>query len=88
MAISIISENSTLLYSMDIKILFIKEVIKNMSIKKEKRYFKPGETAEVSGQYKNIQTGKEVTVTRDEPFPPTPKKRQRYILADRTKHKK
>jgi len=59
-----------------------------MSIKKEKRYFKPGEIAEVSGQYKNIQTGKEVTVTRGEPFPPTPKKRQRYILVDRTKHKK
>lgn len=59
-----------------------------MSIKERKRYFRPGETAEVSGQYKNIKTGKEVTVTRGEPFPPTPKKRQRYILVDRTKHKK
>ena len=59
-----------------------------MSIKEGKRNLKPGEIAEVSGQYKNIQTGKEVTVTRGEPFPPTPKKRQRYILVDRTKHKK
>jgi len=59
-----------------------------LSIKKEKRYFKPGETSKVSGQYKNIQTGKEVTVTRGEPFPPTPKKRQRYKLTDRTKHKR
>ena len=59
-----------------------------MSTKEGKRHLKPGEIAEVSGQYKNIQTGKEVTVTKGEPFPPTPKKRQRYILADRTKHKK
>ena len=59
-----------------------------MSTKEGKKYLKPGEIAEISGQYKNIQTGKEVTVTRGEPFPPTPKKRQRYILADRTKHKK
>jgi len=59
-----------------------------MSTKEEKRHFKPGETAEVSGQYKNIKTGEEVTVTKGEPFPPTPKKRQRYTLADRTKHKK
>jgi len=59
-----------------------------MSIKEEKRYFKPGETAEVSGQYKNIKTRKEVTVTKGEPFPPTPNKRQRYMLVDRTKHKR
>ena len=59
-----------------------------MSIKEGKRYLKPGEIAGVSGQYKNIQTGKEVTVTKGEPFPPTPKKRERYILVDRTKHKK
>ena len=51
-----------------------------MSRKGGKKYFKPGEKAEVSGQYKNIQTGKEVTVTRGEPFPPTPKKGARIYF--------
>ncbi len=54
----------------------------------EKKYFKPGEKTDFSGQYKNIKTGREVTVTKGEPFPPTPEKGQKYILVDRTKHKK
>jgi len=58
-----------------------------MSRKRKTKYFKPGEKAKVSGQYKNIKTGREVTVTQGEPFPPTPKKRQGYILTDPTKHK-
>ena len=48
--------------------------------------YKPGEQAPTSGQYKNTSTGKEVTVVRNEPFPPTPKQNQRYILVDKTKH--
>ncbi|MHB8066813.1 MAG: hypothetical protein ACYDIC_02820 [Desulfobaccales bacterium] len=54
----------------------------------EKKTFKPGERADVSGQYKNTTTKTEVTVTKGEPIPPTPRPGQRYVLADRTKHKK
>ena len=54
----------------------------------ERRIFKPGEKAPVSGQYKNTSTGTEVTVTKGEPFPPTPGKGQKYVLVDPTKHKK
>lgn len=53
-----------------------------------KNSFKPGETAPTSGQYKNKVTKTEVTVTRGEPLPPTPKKGQGYFLVDRTKHKR
>ena len=53
-----------------------------------KRIFKPGEIAKSSGQYKNNSTKNEVTVTRGEPLPPTPKAGQRYTLVDRTKHKR
>ena len=58
-----------------------------MAKQRIKKYFKHREKAKVSGQYKNIKTGREVTVTQGEPFPPTPKKRQGYILTDPTKHK-
>ncbi len=53
-----------------------------------RRRFKPGEKAPTSGQYKNVNTGNEVTVVKGEPMPPTPKKNQDYILVDKTKHKK
>ena len=59
-----------------------------MAKQRRNKYFKPGEKAGISGQYKNIQTKQEVTITRGEPFPPTPKKGQKYRLVDRTKHKK
>lgn len=59
-----------------------------MTKQREKKYFKTGEKADISGQYKNNETGREVTITKGEPFPPTPEKGQKYILADRTKHKK
>lgn len=52
-----------------------------------KKTFRPGETAPISGQYKNLTTGREITATRGEPLPPTPKKDQDYKLVDRTKHK-
>ncbi len=49
--------------------------------------FRPGEKAPVSGQYKNTTTKREVTVTKGEPLPPTPRRGQQYTLADATKHK-
>ncbi|MBD3374465.1 YjzC family protein [candidate division KSB1 bacterium] len=53
-----------------------------------KKRFNPGEKAPKSGQYKNTRTGNEVTVTRGEPMPPTPKKGQKYVIVDPTKHKR
>lgn len=53
---------------------------------------KPGEKAPHSGQYEIVGPrggnigGKERTVVRDEPLPPTPKADQKYKLVDRTKH--
>jgi hypothetical protein len=52
---------------------------------------KPGEIAQTSGQYQIIgprggRTGKEVTVVRGEPLPPTPKPGQTFILVDKTIH--
>jgi len=47
--------------------------------------FKPGDICPVSGQYEIVQTGNERTVTKGEPFPPTPKSSQTYILVDKTK---
>jgi hypothetical protein len=53
--------------------------------------FKPGEKALISGQYEIVgprgaETGKERTVTKGEPLPPTLKHGQSYKLADPTKH--
>lgn len=52
---------------------------------------KPGTRAPRSGQYEIIGprgggTGKERTVVRNEPLPPTPKPGQGYKLVDPTKH--
>jgi hypothetical protein len=52
---------------------------------------KPGEKADKSGQYPIVgprggNTGEERTVTKGEPFPPTPKKGQEYGKPDVTKH--
>lgn len=52
----------------------------------------PGEKAKHSGQYEIIgprggHTGKERTVVKGEPLPPTPKPKQSYILTDPTKNK-
>ena len=56
-----------------------------------KTTFKPGQKAPRSGQYEIVRpggagTGKERTVTRGEPLPPTPKPGQKYKLTDPTKH--
>jgi len=53
----------------------------------DKEVYKPGEIAKISGQYQNTTTKTEVTVTKGEPIPPTPRPGQHYVLADRTKHK-
>ncbi len=57
-----------------------------------KSAYKPGQKAPQSGQYGIVgprggKTGEERTIVRNEPFPPTPQKGQRYILNDPTKHK-
>lgn len=55
--------------------------------------YKPGEKVPASGQYKTIDTkgrdkGHEVTSVKGEPFPPTQKPGERYVMADKTRHKK
>ena len=58
----------------------------------EKSSHKPGNIAPRSGQYSIIgprggsTRESERTVVRGEPFPPTPKRGQRYKLVDPTKH--
>lgn len=54
---------------------------------------KSGEIAQRSGQYPIVgprggNTGEERTITKGEPFPPTPKKRQGFGKPDLTKHRK
>lgn len=53
--------------------------------------YKPGQKAPVSGQYgvigpKGGKTGTEITVTKGETLPPTPKPGQGFVLVDKTKH--
>jgi len=55
--------------------------------------FKPGEKAPSSGQYPLVgprggEQGREVTVVKGEPFPPTPKSGMGYGTPDNTKHKR
>ena len=57
-----------------------------------KRPMKPGEKAPASGQYEIVGprgggTGRERTVVKGEPLPPTPKSQQGYRIADRTRNK-
>ena len=52
------------------------------------KQYRPGQTAPRSGQYRNTTTKTEVTVTRGEPFPPTPGRGQSYTMADPTRHKR
>jgi hypothetical protein len=53
---------------------------------KDNKCLKPGEIAEISGQYINTTTKTEVTVTQGEPLPPAGKG-ECYMLVDPTKHK-
>jgi len=53
--------------------------------------YKPGQEAPRSGQYEIVgprggHTGKERTVTRGEPLPPTRAPGEKFILVDPTKH--
>ena len=57
-----------------------------------KTELKPGEHAGRSGQYglrgpRGGDKGREATITRGEPGPPTPEKGQTWKLTDPTKHK-
>lgn len=52
---------------------------------------KPGQKAPASGQYEIVGprgggTGQERTVVKGEPLPPTPRSKQGYVIADRTKN--
>jgi hypothetical protein len=56
-----------------------------------KQPMRPGTTAPRSGQYGIVgqrggNTGQERTVTKGEPFPPTPKAGQSYVMNDPTKN--
>ncbi len=56
------------------------------------KHYKPGTKAPASGQYEIVgpkggKTGKERTVVKNEPLPPTEKPGQVYELVDRTKNK-
>ena len=53
---------------------------------------KPGQKSPFSGQVEIIgskgkRTGRERTVVKGEPMPPTPKSGQRYRISDRSKNK-
>jgi len=54
-------------------------------------HLKPGETAHASGQYQEIgprgRKGREVTVVKGEPLPPTTVPGSTYKLVDRTRNK-
>lgn len=55
------------------------------------KIMRPGQKASKSGQYEIVGprgggTGKERTVTKGEPLPPTPKSGLGYKLVDTTKH--
>ena len=56
-----------------------------------KQRLKPGQKAKRSGQYRQVGPrggkGKEVTVVKGEPLPPTPKSGTTYELVDPTKNK-
>lgn len=59
----------------------------HMEAKMAKGKLSPGTPAPRSGQYVNPTTRTEVTATRGNPLPPTPKPGQGYTLVDPTKHK-
>lgn len=56
-----------------------------------KHIFRPGQIASTSGQYVYVGprggiSGKEVTVVKGEPFPPSPKPGMGFMLSDKTRH--
>lgn len=62
-------------------------------VKKIAKSYKPGEKVPVSGQYevtgpRGGSRGREVTSVKGEPFPPTQQAGERYVMVDKTKHKR
>lgn len=51
------------------------------------RKVKPGQTVPVSGQYRPVGGGHEVTMVRGKTVPPTRGKGGGYVMVDKTKHK-
>jgi len=54
--------------------------------------FRPGQISPVSAQVEIVgsrggKTGEERTVVRNEPFPPTPKPNQSYLVTDRSRNR-
>jgi hypothetical protein len=53
--------------------------------------FRPGEIAHRSGQYREVgpkgAKGREVTVVKGEPLPPTSRPNRTYVLTDPTQNK-
>ena len=59
----------------------------------KKPILKPGETVPQSGQYelrgqRGGSQGREATLVKNEPAPPTPARGMTWKLADRTRHKR
>lgn len=57
------------------------------------KLYKPGNIVPRSSQAEIVgprggKTGEERTVTRGEPFPPTPKPDQTYLIVDPTRHRR
>jgi hypothetical protein len=55
--------------------------------------YRPGQRPSDSGQFEVVgpkggKTGTEVTGVEGKPLPPTQKPGQKYVLVDKTKHKK
>lgn len=57
-----------------------------VSMSTKKIYVRPGQPVPISGQY-HIPGGKEVTLVKGKPAPPTKKADQKFALVDKTKHK-
>ena len=60
---------------------------------KKNQPLNPGKTTPASGQYAVVgprggKTGTEVTSVEGKPLPPTQKPGQKFVLVDKTKHKK
>jgi len=64
--------------------------VRNMAKKKSSSGLKPGQKAPASGQYEQVGPrggrGREVTVVKGEPLPPTTKPGSSYKLTDPTKN--
>ncbi|HET6203214.1 MAG TPA: hypothetical protein VFI25_10485 [Planctomycetota bacterium] len=60
-------------------------------MKTGRRLYVPGERAPLSSQFEIVlrgrQTGVERTVVEVEPLPPTPRSRDRFRVADRTRNR-